>query len=411
MHLEFSEPVLVAMGPKSREAGWGPHQFAQLTRLKDGNLLYTFILQQDSEVDYGLDEGGYLSRDNGKTWIPGRRSQYKHLYGIHLDNGETIQWIEPNSIPVDEGVTFEGEGAYTGHIERKDQYFYPTEKVKCEGLNEGWLFERYKDGATEPVIEEATFKNWDKKVHRVARGVLCRPFPNIKHIRQAPDGTLWIPAYGIDCNPKTGELSLFSANFLCKSTDGGHSWELVHYMSYDPEKYKEIDPRAHEREGWSENDIAFCPDGKTMVKLIRTDGLYPRTEHCRYNSSYITHSTDGGYTWEEPEIFDDRGVMPILHTMKCGVTLAGYGRPGLFVRASFDPQCRKWEDRIEIIHSPGTPNDSESCVDVHGTCSYCDFVEIDDHTAGFAYSDFRVKDENGDMRKCLMYRTITVVED
>ena len=100
--------------------------------------------------------------------------------------------------------------------------------------------------------------------------------------------------------------------------------------------------------------------------------------------------------------------MPVAISLKCGVTLATYGRPGCFVRMSTDPEARVWEEPIEVVHSDGTPNDNENCVDVLATCGYSDLVEIDDHTAGLAYSDFTVCDEEGNPRKCLMFRTITV---
>ena len=91
----------------------------------------------------------------------------------------------------------------------------------------------------------------------------------------------------------------------------------------------------------------------------------------------------------------------------CGVTLATYGRPGLFLRATNDPACLQWEDRMELIHSSGE-RDTPGSVLNRATCSYTDMIPLDDHTAGLAYSDFTIKDENGVPRKTMMFRTITV---
>ena len=44
------------------------------------------------------------------------------------------------------------------------------------------------------------------------------------------------------------------------------------------------------------------------------------------------------------------------------------------------------------------------------TCSYCDLLAIDDHTAGLIYSDFTQLDSEGVPHKCMMWRTITVEE-
>ena len=50
------------------------------------------------------------------------------------------------------------------------------------------------------------------------------------------------------------------------------------------------------------------------------------------------------------------------------------------------------------------------CVHTKATCSYCDMVAIDDHTAGLVYSDFTILDGDGQPRKCMMFRTVTVEE-
>ena len=411
MHLEFSEPVLVSMGPKSREAGWGPHQFARLDRLTDGRIMCSFLLLRDIAEDIGSDGGGFVSEDNGKTWKPGYDVEYRHLTGEKLPDGDFIGWVEPVGLQVDEKETFNHPGFRVGHIEHKVVMHYPYGTLKpMEGWDDGYQFYRI-DGKTGEVKPYIAKLDHPMLTYNVTNSWLMRLYPAIKHIRISPEGHVYLPHYESCMNPETGDFNPYYTNVLLKSEDGGRSFRAINYMVYDPEKYKAIDERAHLREGWSENDICWAPDGKTMVKLMRTDGYYPRTKHCQYNSCYITHSTDGGYTWDEPTIFDDRGVMPILHTMKCGVTLATYGRPGCFVRMSTDPEARVWEDRIEIVHSDGTPNDNENCVDVLATCGYSDLVEIDDHTAGFAYSDFTQKDENGVPHKCIMFRTITVVED
>ena len=39
MKLKISEPTMIAMGPDSRKAGWGPYQFPDLLVLDDGKLI------------------------------------------------------------------------------------------------------------------------------------------------------------------------------------------------------------------------------------------------------------------------------------------------------------------------------------------------------------------------------------
>ena len=49
MRIILSEPIVVAMGPESATTGWGPYQFPELVKLKDGRF-YDFgvtILKKD----------------------------------------------------------------------------------------------------------------------------------------------------------------------------------------------------------------------------------------------------------------------------------------------------------------------------------------------------------------------------
>ena len=135
-----------------------------------------------------------------------------------------------------------------------------------------------------------------------------------------------------------------------------------------------------------------------MLTLLRTGHHMP---------SYIARSDDGGLTWSKPVKFDRCGVLPQLEHLGCGVTLATYGRPGLYVRATEDPKGMDWEAPIELMpyREPNLP--WPHWMD---SCCYTRMLPLDDRTVMMAYSDFRVKDEAGVERKCIMVRTIHVEE-
>lgn len=97
------------------------------------------------------------------------------------------------------------------------------------------------------------------------------------------------------------------------------------------------------------------------------------------------------------------GVWPCLLTLKCGVTLATYGRPGIRVRATDDPACLNWNEPIENLESIREPEPYPGHTLNTASCCYTNMVALDDRTAALVYSDFRVKDEQGIPRKSMMY--------
>ena len=393
MKIKISEPVIVAMGPDANTAGWGPYQFPYLWQLPDGRILYTFHDAADSVTTYGSEPIYYISEDQGKTWKTVKRSEVEHLQGLQLPNGDILRFHNLPSIPL-EGLELPKPVCASV----KDFKAYWRDEIPEGMCKKSWQFFRSTPDNPQGADEEATL-NWPKMFLYAGNGVLIQSHPAAR-MRLAPDGTLWMPHYevvGID--PETGSVdSLQMSNYLLKSTDNGHTWEVAAYLPYHPASEKEAT-----WEGYNENDIGFAPDG-SMFRLIRTHVIYK--EHA-FEPMLITHSTDGGKTWSDPEEFDFTGVWPAVLTLKCGATLATYGRPGLFLRATDDPSCRVWEDRIELIHSSGESEPACSVVK-RATCSYTDMIPLDDHTAGLAYSDFTVKDENGVERKTMMFCTITV---
>ena len=100
-----------------------------------------------------------------------------------------------------------------------------------------------------------------------------------------------------------------------------------------------------------------------------------------------------------PRVFDKVGVWPRLLALKCGVTLASYGRPGLFLRATSDPSGRKWEPPVAIVQPGALHTD---------TCSYSALMALDEATALLVYSDFRHKTADGGTRKAIQVRRVTV---
>lgn len=391
MRIVLSEPVVVAMGPDATTAGWGPYQFPYLWKTPEGRLLYTFNAGQDSVTAYGEEPICCVSDDGGKSWQKVAVKEVQHLMGLSLPNGDLLRFENQPSLPMD-GMALPQPVCTSV----KDFAAYAIKDIPDGLCKKTWEFTRINADHPQGITEQATL-NWPHMFTSGAKGVLIQPHP-AGRLRLAPDGSLWMPHYGaVGIDPETGSVdSLQMSNYLLRSQDNGHTWDVMAYLPYHPASEAQAN-----HEGYNENDITFAPDG-SMIRLIRTHVIYAKQA---FEPMLITRSTDGGHIWSNPKEFDFTGVWPALLTLNCGVTLATYGRPGLFLRATKDPACLQWEDPIELIHSDRIPNKPGSVVNM-ATCSYTDLIKLDDHTAGLAYSDFTVPDETGTPRKTMMFRTV-----
>ena len=179
---------------------------------------------------------------------------------------------------------------------------------------------------------------------------------------------------------------------VLRSTDAGRSWEIWSEIPYAGDAA--ADPKADKREGFTEPYVCFMPDGSALVLLRTTDGKGS-------GPMYWSRSTDIGKTWSPPAAFDDLGVWPQMLTLKNGVTLAVYGRPGLYVRATTDPTGLHWEKRVIVVEP------ARICTD---TCSYAALLALNDHTALVAYSNFKLRNADGKRCKGIQVREVTVTK-
>ena len=377
VHIKLSQPVTVAMAPPEVQ-GWGPYQFPDLARLPDGCIQVSFHVELDSATAYGLSRARAVSADDGKTWklLPREAitdGDQNFEGSVLLPNGDRLQAKTLCSRKASElRLPDKPFAEYTSYGQPRAVYRLEDLPADCAA---GWMLQRLPAGRTQWQEERATVR-LPGEVRIVANDVMWFPwlFPQLI---VAPDGALLAVNYTLS-RVVDGRFQEKCHVTLLRSTDAGRSWEIWSELPYAGDSA--ADPKANKRDGFTEPYLCFMPDGSALM-LMRTcdgEGVGPL---------YRTCSTDNGKTWSRPAVFDDFGVWPQMLMLKNGVTLAVYGRPGLYIRATSDPAGLLWEKRLAVIEPKGIYT-----IGVYPpeTCGYAALLALSDHMALMAYSNFNL---------------------
>lgn len=391
--ITLGAPVVVSRAPLGFRK-WGPWQFPSIQRLPDGRLQIAYHIAADSAAAYGTPPGVAVSSDNGDTWTevkPADPASAGALDAaqtapavIALPNGDLLRQVLLRSRKLQDGREKLPPSIPWTDSSGGNLTLYLSESLPKELA--GYRFSRLKKGYHE-WAEETAEVNIPGEVRGVYNDGNILVFPWIQRVKLAPDGTLWGVSHGL--RVVNGALRTPLAIIFIRSTDYGHTWNLLSEIPYQPDK--KADRLWDKNEGFEEPNITFLPDGSVFCLI--------RTSEQEAGPMYQSRSTDHGKTWSKPVVFDDLGVWPALLTLKNGVTLASYGRPGLYVRATRDPHGRRWGGRVTVVKPGGWGRD---------TCSYSDLFALSDHSALIAYSDFNYPDAEGKPRKTILVRKITL---
>ena len=382
-HLEFGDPVVVGQGKCDV---WGPYQFPELTYTRGGSILCSWAMHYDT-IEYTGESGDAVSDDFGRTWRRKTDADVR-VYDVPLGNGKCF-------------AGFVGQGAYA--VEYLDRYtpvcrhhdirVYSAEDIAELDRNVSC---REYDPETGEITVFPTEIRWPNMPLSVYPGdriyPICQSMAiSNRHGMIALDDGLYFCTYGNGYDCFTGEVNEYSGSscvYIFRSADHARSWDLLSQICVTEVTYN---PAPH-FEGLDEPLMAQMPDG-SVVMLMRTGSGLP----C-----WIVRSTDRCRTWSVPEKFDEIGVLPLLKTLDCGVTLSAYGRHRMYLRATSDPSGMKWQDPIELELTPGEGNRS---------CYYTHLLPLDDTSVLFAYTDFHYPGPDGEPMKTVLVRRITVVRD
>ena len=385
--IKLGEPTIVAQA--EREEIWGFFQFPTIGKTEDGVLIVSWSFADDSYVSYGKDySGSKISFDGGRTWIaPDSYYFAGGSYSVKLSNGEVLYTLTPASKDIGSYADFPSAVSDTP-IE--GYTFYKESELPRE-LKGVYFNRRYKDGSFQEI--HGVLK--DSCLLRYAINY-SMPIVWWGNIKKKADRTIVAGTYPAYYQNAEGKV-LSSAVSFYESADDGFNWELVGSIPYQTHGESIMTNVFDGNEGFSEPAFEILRDS-TFICVMRTGSTTPM---------YKSISKDMGKHWSVPVPFTSNGVRPNLLLLRNGVLVLSSGRPGAQIRFSTDGDGEKWTLPIDMLPFAGKRGEYDE-MSVGVSCGYTDIIEAGKNSFYIVYSDFKTKNEKGELRKAIMFRKVEI---
>lgn len=382
-NIQFNQPVIISVADKPQP--WGFFQFPHIGTLPDGKLQVKWNMKADAMSAYGMEgSGAATSADGGKTWQ--LQNHTETIGDVLLPNGDRLEIATPKPIDtknlnMPKPVLTSAQGnTYTK--ETSSYYRLNDLPADCQAV----YLKRLKKGETEWKDEKATLTDPNAARHTTG-GLLPVIWWGDMHV--AADGSLIAGVYPGTMVDDKGKLIPKSNVFFYRSTDNGHSWQIQGRLMYQADTL--ADAKGNKRMGFTEPAFEILHDG-TFVCLSRT------TDGNGNGPMYASYSKDLGKTWTIPQALGANGVLPQLLQLKNEILVLSSGRPGVQLR--FTTDGKTWSDAFEMLPYAAEKDQV--------SCGYTGLIAINSDSFLLVYSDFNYKNSNGEIRKAIKIRQITV---
>ena len=424
--VEIKDPVTVLVGPKGcvGPGTWGFYQFPKIWRARDGVIYLSVNIGADSAAGEHEPTRVFASPDGGRSWrgvglgcidespeifdLPDGRQVFfgarRTLNFLHENRTDlTVCPDELNMKPrmgplvnpygVDEYVFYN----FADIPEKLRRFGAAARRGPCGE------WENFEGAIDIPDMVAASHVRagwWDGDgafYWKDLKPAIAIPIP--EKLAVLGDGTL---LWALACQ-HPGVKDRFYDRVMCvASTDCGKMWTLRGIVAGDPEK-------TTWGYGFGEQSIALAPNGDLLCAM-RTKSSNDMG-HTHYLP--LSRSSDGGRTWSAPEPVAEFSVTPHLLALQNGAMALIYGRPGVHVKLSAD-SGRTWGDAVTLVGTPERDilkmpleewwqmRHDESCANTGAVVTGPDKFIV-------AYSDFKHLGAEGDYRKAIKIREITVV--
>lgn len=426
MKIALGREHVIVRGIRPEEKLWGPYQFPLPFRLED-RIVVCVHVHDDGIEHWGKTNRWFESVDEGVTWREVEPTVDAEC-GLRLPNGDRIYFppesavdlsgytipgltyltpgydytkkADEGTLPIQDGLSWWGPTLVRG---------YRAERLPPSLDKKEWTVKRIPAGEVEAVVEKAKV-DWPYLTrvvhtngsHHAMKSIFPRGVPKI-----GPDGAIWISCFSGEghIDPETGLYSPYYSAELFRSDDNGHSFSRRGHMEYraDGRRY------PYASGGFSDSDFAFMDDG-SILWFFRSNWYI--TTGYEWAPMYMSRSTDGGFTWSDPEVFSSVGTLPRIVRLENGCTLICYARPGIFLRGCSDGVGREWTEET-VVMTPGDRSHLANVVksppefhDWDGACNNPELLPLDECRALLFYSDFYYPDEEGTARKTILCREV-----
>ncbi len=412
--LQFEAPSLVYSGdPEDTE--WGQHTFPGLMKTTDGMIRVGWQYGEDKVGAKNNVSFAKISANGGKSWVPVAGSvnyeqtrlmaNGKYFSGF-VSAGTTTEFSTKDYTPAQQW----GKEEYTSYMR-----FFAEDFVNDEAAAEKNIINlraREYDLETKTTTTFDCTLNWPNAPLNQYPGRIIYTVSGFFGLSGAniictDEGVLYTAIYcgGFDSEAKTREEAIINEDsfhhstvYIFESADSGRTWNYISQFIADEELVAEsvlVEGTSSGNEGFTEPKMIQMPDGSFFI-LLRTGSS--RTMFC-------ARSTDNCRTWTRPAPFDECGVLPQLLKLDCGVTMASYGRPYLYVRGTADPSGQEWADHVEIPLA----NDLPAKDYMKKGCFYTGMLALDEDSFIICYTDFNYPNRNGVPVHSVLTRRVHVV--
>ena len=384
--VKLGEPIMVAQAKK--EEKWGYFQFPGIGRTEDGKLIVSWQMNEDSYKVYGKGVSGHMmSSDEGKTWKPLDKEYFTvGSRMLRLRNGNILQVATPASKEV-RGYSSFPEPIYRDTTMKMNYYLETQLPEDLQGM-----YFCLRDGKGKKIrsfhgeLEDPCLLRYD------IGGLM--PVKWWGDMAELADGSLIAGIYPSCYQNSYNETPKSDISFY-KSNDKGYHWKAIGRIPFQIEKLKDKKRQYDRYQGFSETTFQILKDS-TFFCVMRSG----------YNTPmYRSFSYDKGMHWTEPEPFTSNGVKPRMLLLENGVLCLASGRPGLQLRFCLEGDGEIWTEPIEMLPFL----DENGNYDIWGvSCGYPRLLKVDKNIFYMVFSDFMTKNGEGEYRKSIMFRKITV---